>query len=109
MPTDDDADEALMLRYGTGDVDAFARLYARHKGPRRRYLLRQCSQPAMAEELFQDVGLKLIAARSSYVVRAKRSCGPSGGISAAISQRTAEWRGAAAMNEAEAGEELRQF
>ena len=71
MPTDDDADEALMLRYGAGDADAFARLYARHKGPLYRYLLRQCSQPAMAEELFQDVWLKLIAAWSSYVVRAE--------------------------------------
>lgn len=70
MPTDD-ADETLMLRYGAGDTDAFARLYARHKGPLYRYLLRQCGQPAVAEELFQDVWLKLIAARTGYAVQAK--------------------------------------
>jgi len=70
MPTDD-ADETLMLRYGAGDADAFTRLYARHKGPLYRYLLRQCGQPAVAEELFQDVWLKLIAARTGYTVQAK--------------------------------------
>ena len=71
MPTD--ADETLMLCYrdGEGDTDAFARLYARHKGPLYRYLLRQCGQPAVAEELFQDVWLKLIAGRAGYTVQAK--------------------------------------
>ena len=54
MGTDEDADATLMLCYRDGDADAFARLYARHKGPLYRYLLRQCGQPAVAEELFQD-------------------------------------------------------
>ena len=71
MQTDTDADEILMLRYRDGDTDAFARLYARHKGPLYRYLLRQCGQPAVAEELFQDVWLKLIAGRSGYAVQAR--------------------------------------
>jgi len=71
MQTDDDADETLMLRYRDGDARAFARLYARHKGPLYRYLLRQCGQPAVAEELFQDVWLKLIAARTGYTVQAR--------------------------------------
>ena len=71
MRTDDDGDETLMLRYRDGDADAFARLYARHKGSLYRYLLRQCGQPAVAEELFQDVWLKLIAARAGYTVQAK--------------------------------------
>ncbi len=71
MRTDDAADETLMLRYRDGDADAFARLYARHRGPLYRYLLRQCGQPAIAEELFQDVWLKLIAARSGYAVQAR--------------------------------------
>lgn len=60
-----------MLRYQDGDANAFARLYARHKGPLYRYLLRQCNQPAVAEELFQDVWLKLIAARTHYAVQAR--------------------------------------
>ncbi|MCB1776287.1 MAG: RNA polymerase sigma factor [Candidatus Competibacteraceae bacterium] len=71
MPIDDDADETLMLRYRDGDADAFTRLYARHKGPLYRYLLRQCGQPAIAEELFQEIWLKLIAARSGYTVQAR--------------------------------------
>ena len=71
MRTEDDADETLMLRYQDGDADAFAALYARHKGALYRYLLRQCGQPALAEELFQDVWLKLIAARTGYTVQAR--------------------------------------
>ena len=71
MRTEDDADETLMLRYRDGDADAFAALYARHKGALYRYLLRQCGQPALAEELFQDLWLKLIAARAGYTVQAR--------------------------------------
>lgn len=71
MLTDDDADETLMLRYRDGNTQAFARLYARHKGPLYRYLLRQCGMPAVAEELFQDIWLKLIAARAGYTVQAR--------------------------------------
>lgn len=71
MRTEDDADETLMLRYRDGEVAAFAPLYARHKGALYRYLLRQCGQPALAEELFQDVWLKLIAARAGYTVQAR--------------------------------------
>ena len=71
MRTEDDTDETLMLRYRDGDGDAFARLYTRHKGSLYRYLLRQCGQQALAEELFQDVWLKLIAARNNYTVRAR--------------------------------------
>lgn len=71
MTINDDADETLMLRYRDGDAEAFARLYARHKGPLYRYLLRQCGPSAIAEELFQDVWLKLITARAGYTVQAK--------------------------------------
>lgn len=71
MHAEDDADETLMLRYREGDAAAFARLYTRHKGPLYRYLLRQCGVPAVAEELFQDVWLKLIAARANYTVQAR--------------------------------------
>lgn len=73
MQTDDDTDEKLMVCYRDGDPDAFARLYARHRGPLYRYLLRQCSTASVAEELFQDIWLKLVAARSSYTVQAKFS------------------------------------
>lgn len=60
-----------MLRYRNGDEQAFAVLYGRHKGPLYRYLLRQCRHPATAEELFQDIWLKLIRARQRYEPRAR--------------------------------------
>ena len=64
-------DEDLMLRYRDGDERAFDWLYVRHKGPLYRYLLRQCGHAASADELFQDVWLKLIKARASYQPKAK--------------------------------------
>ena len=69
----DSADEDLMLRYRDGDARAFELLYARHKGGLYRYLLRQCNDPVIAEELFQDIWLKVINARSRYTVEAKFS------------------------------------
>ena len=60
-----------MLAYAAGDVAAFDALYARHKGGVYRYLLRQCRQSGVADELFQDVWLNLIRARSSYAPTAK--------------------------------------
>jgi len=60
-----------MLCYRDGDAGAFDALYARHKGGVYRYLLRQCREPAAAEELFQDVWMNLIRARAGYTVQAK--------------------------------------
>ena len=65
------SDEELMLAYGAGDAAAFDALYARHKGGVYRYLLRQCRQPGVADELFQDVWMNLIRARASYAPTAK--------------------------------------
>lgn len=65
------ADEDLMLRYRDGDAAAFEVLYVRYKGPLYRFLLRQCGAPSMVDELFQDVWMKLIKARSRYEVKAK--------------------------------------
>jgi RNA polymerase sigma-70 factor (ECF subfamily) len=64
-------DEELMDRYRNGDARAFETLYSRHKGSLYRYLLRQCGVAALAEELVQDVWMKLIRARERYEVRAK--------------------------------------
>lgn len=60
-----------MLGYRDGDAGAFDVLYARHKGGVYRYLLRQCRDAAIAEELFQDVWMNLIRARAGYTVQAK--------------------------------------
>lgn len=60
-----------MLLYRDGDAGAFDALYGRHRGGVYRYFLRQCSDAAIAEELFQDVWMNLIRARAAYTVQAK--------------------------------------
>ena len=68
------ADEELMLRYGGGDTGAFETLYRRHRGPLYRFLLRQVkNDAATAEELFQDVWMRVIDFRGRYEARAKFS------------------------------------
>jgi RNA polymerase sigma factor (sigma-70 family) len=72
MPRDTPTrDEALMLAYRDGSAGAFDELYRRHRAPLYRYLLRQCRDAAVAEELFQDVWMNVIRARSTYVVTAR--------------------------------------
>lgn len=65
------SDEELMLAYRAGDAGAFDLLYSRHKGGVFRYLRRQTGNTGHAEELFQDVWLRLIDARSRYEPQAK--------------------------------------
>ena len=65
------SDENLMLAYRDGDAGAFDDLYRRHKGGVYRYMLRQCRERAVVDELFQDVWMNLIRARESYTVQAK--------------------------------------
>lgn len=59
-----------MVRYRNGDTAAFEVLYSNHKGPLYRYVLRQCDE-SLAEEIFQDIWIKLINARDKYEVKAK--------------------------------------
>ncbi len=65
------SDENLMLAYRDGDAGAFDDLYRRHKGGVYRYMLRQCRERALVDELFQDVWMNLIRARANYTVQAK--------------------------------------
>ena len=60
-----------MLRYADGDMAAFEQLYARYKGPMYRYLLSKCQNASIADELFQEVWMKLITARVSYSASAR--------------------------------------
>jgi RNA polymerase sigma-70 factor (ECF subfamily) len=59
-------DETLMLAYARGDANSFERLYARHRGPTYRYLLRHTSNRATADELHQDVWMRVVRARERY-------------------------------------------
>ena len=67
----DARDEDLLLAYAAGDASAFDALYARHKGGVYRFILRQCAHAGVADELFQDVWMNVIRARSSYAPSAK--------------------------------------
>jgi RNA polymerase sigma-70 factor (ECF subfamily) len=66
MDMPDSSDEALMLAWVAGDAGAFERLYARHRLKLYRYLLRQLRDNALADECFQDVWQKVIAARAGW-------------------------------------------
>ena len=65
------ADSALMLRYAAGDTRAFETLYRRHNAALYRYLLRQCREPAAAEDVFQEVWGRIVNARDGYRPSAK--------------------------------------
>lgn len=54
-------DEALYARAQAGDVEAFDRLYERYERKPFGFLLRHTSNRAIAEELFHDVFVKVLA------------------------------------------------
>lgn len=60
-----------MLAYRDGDAAAFEALYARHRGRLFRYLLHQCGRREQADEMFQEIWMSVIRARSGYEVSAK--------------------------------------
>lgn len=60
-----------MLAYRQGDAGAFDTLYARHKGPLYRFILRAVRERALAEELYQEIWMRVIEARGRYEVRAR--------------------------------------
>ena len=60
-----------MLAYRQGDAGAFDTLYARHKGPLFRFVLRAVRERAMAEELYQEIWMRVIEARGRYEARAR--------------------------------------
>jgi len=66
QPVADATDEALMLAWAGGDAAAFDTLYARHRGPLFRFLVAQLRDRPLAEELYQDVWQRVIAARQGW-------------------------------------------
>jgi len=60
-----------MLAYRGGDAGAFETLYRRHRGALYRFVLRSLKQRAAAEELFQEVWIRVIEARSRYSPQAR--------------------------------------
>ncbi|HEY5613465.1 MAG TPA: RNA polymerase sigma factor [Lysobacter sp.] len=62
----DAGDDVLMLAWTGGDAAAFALLYGRHRVPLYRFLLRQTRDQSLADEFFQDVWQRVIAARTGW-------------------------------------------
>jgi RNA polymerase sigma factor (sigma-70 family) len=60
------ADETLMLRYQDGDDEAFAQLYARHRGALLRFTRHLCHHSAEADEIFQETWIAVVDARTRY-------------------------------------------
>jgi RNA polymerase sigma-70 factor (ECF subfamily) len=72
-PAELDADVQLMLAFGSGDAAAFDALFQRWSGPLLRYLARMLRDAASAEELVQEVFLRVHRARERYVPEARFS------------------------------------
>jgi RNA polymerase sigma-70 factor (ECF subfamily) len=64
-------DEQLMLAYRSGDARAFESLYARHRARLFRFVLRSIKLRAVAEELYQEIWMRVIEARGSYAPTAR--------------------------------------
>jgi len=60
------SDEALMLRYQGGDRAAFAVLVRRHKTPVYNFILRQIHAPSLAEDLTQDVFVRVVQSAADF-------------------------------------------
>ena len=59
-------DEELMLAYAGGDDGALERLYLRHRGPLFTYVLHHSGRRSLAEDVTQDVFLRIVRGRASY-------------------------------------------
>ncbi len=57
---------ALVARAQAGDADAITAIYARYATPLYRFLLRRVCDPAVAEDLLQDVFVGMLAGLPRY-------------------------------------------
>ena len=60
-----------MLAYRDGNAGAFETLYTRHRGRLYRFVLRSVKTSGTAEELFQEVWIRVIEARDRYTPQAR--------------------------------------
>jgi RNA polymerase sigma-70 factor (ECF subfamily) len=61
-----ESDEALLLRFGRGELPAFEALYQRHAAQVWRYIRRSVDDATLADELLQEVWLRVIAHARGY-------------------------------------------
>jgi RNA polymerase sigma-70 factor (ECF subfamily) len=69
----DPTDEQLMRAYRAGDLRAFEQLVARHERPVWRFLRRSVGDAALAEDLLQEVFLRVVKARTEWKGESKFS------------------------------------
>jgi len=67
-PTDSIQDEALMAAYQNGNVRAFELLFERHRRPLFTFLVHRLGDRALAEDLFQDIFLRIAKKRETFEV-----------------------------------------
>src|SRR5436190_15666734 len=67
------SDEALMSAYQKGDLGAFAELVSRHEKRLWNFLRRFVRDPASAEDLLQEVFLRMIKSAPEWQATAKVS------------------------------------
>lgn len=63
----------LMLAYARGDNAAFTELYEHYRAELYRYFLRHCGSKALAEELYQELWMRVIRNRERYEHKARFS------------------------------------
>ena len=66
-----DADVRRMLQVQRGDTDAFAELLDRYEARVRNYLTQRVSDRQTAEDLTQEVFLRVFRARARYIPRSR--------------------------------------
>jgi RNA polymerase sigma-70 factor (ECF subfamily) len=67
----DESDESLMGRYQRGEVRAFEVLLTRHRGPIYTFVYRFVGDKAQAEDVLQEVFLRVIKGAAAYQRSAK--------------------------------------
>jgi RNA polymerase sigma-70 factor (ECF subfamily) len=65
------SDEVLMLRYREGDLAAFEIIIEKHQQPLFSFIYRFCNDYHQAQDLVQDVFLRLVKMSRNYEARAK--------------------------------------
>lgn len=70
-PLEERSDEELMLLYKQGEVRAFELLLSRHEKPIYNFILRSVHDTAVAEELMQEVFLRVVRSAPDYEPSAK--------------------------------------
>ncbi len=70
-PLKERSDEELMLLYSEGDVRAFEILLKRHERPIYNFVLRSCKRADVAEELTQEIFMRVVRNADSYQQKAK--------------------------------------